>query len=238
MSPSKIKRFYSTVAVLNEAGDGGFGVTLDGRPVRTPAKALLRVPSRGFADAVAAEWAEQGKEVDPGTMAMTTLACTAIDLVRVKQSQVVQEVAAFGGHDLLCYRVEAPADLAARQNAAWQPLLDWAALNLDAPLKVTAGIVSVVQPPASLQNLQRAVEGLDVFELAALSCAVNAAGSLVIGLALRAGRVDAAHALEAAQIDEAYQADRWGEDPDTARRCEGVAADLIAAARAFETLRA
>ena len=108
MSQAKIKRFYSTVAVLSEAGDGGFGVTLDGRPVRTPAKALLRVPSRGFADAVAAEWAEQGEEVDPGTMAMTTLACTAIDLVRVKQSQVVQEVAAFGGHDLLCYRVEAP----------------------------------------------------------------------------------------------------------------------------------
>ncbi len=95
----------------------------------------------------------------------------------------------------------------------------------------------MVQPPASPKSLHRAVAGLDVFDLAALSCAVNAAGSLVIGLALRAGRVDAARALEAAWVDEAYQADRWGEDPDSARRREGVAADLTAAARAFETLR-
>ncbi len=232
-----MKRFYSTVAVQGDANIGGFGVTLDGRPVRTPAKALLRVPSRGFADAVAAEWSEQGEEIDPGVMALTTLACTAIDLVSVKRPQVVQEVAAFGGHDLLCYRVETPADLAARQNAAWQPLLDWAALNLDAPLKVTYGMVSVAQPPAALESLHRAVESLDAFDLAALSCAVNAAGSLVIGLALRVGRVDAAQALEAAQIDEAYQLERWGQDPDTARRRDGIAADLAAAARAFEALR-
>jgi chaperone required for assembly of F1-ATPase len=233
-----MKRFYSTVAVQSEPDSGGFDVTLDGRPVLTPAKALLRVPSRGFADAVAVEWSEQGDEIDPGIMALTTLACTAIDLVSVKRPQVVQEVAAFGGHDLLCYRAETPADLAARQNAVWQPLLDWAALSLDAPLKITSGVVSVAQPSASLESLCRAVECLDAFDLAALSCAVNAAGSLVIGLALRAGRVDAALALEAAQLDEAYQAERWGEDPDTARRRQGIAADLAAAARAFEALRA
>ncbi len=232
-----MKRFYSTVAVQCEPDGGGFGVTLDGRPVRTPAKAILGVPSRGFADAVAAEWSEQGDEIDPGVMALTTLACTAIDLVSVKRSQIVQEVAAFGGHDLLCYRAESPADLAARQNAAWQPLLDWAALSLDAPLKVTSGLVSVAQPSAALESLRRAVECLGPFDLAALSCAVNAAGSLVIGLALRAGRVDAAQALEAAQLDELYQAERWGEDPDTRRRRDDIAADLIAAARVFEALR-
>jgi chaperone required for assembly of F1-ATPase len=236
LTPAKMKRFYSTVAVQCDTDSGNFSVTLDGRPVRTPAKAILSVPSRGFADAVAAEWSEQGDEIDLRGMALTTLACTAIDLVSVKRAQIVQEVAAFGRHDLLCYRAETPADLAARQNAAWQPLLDWAALNLDAPLKLASGIVSVAQPSASLESLRRAVEDLDAFDLAALSCAVNASGSLVIGLALRAGRVDTVQALEAAQLDEAYQAERWGEDPDTAQRRDGIAADLAAAARAFEAL--
>ena len=232
-----MKRFYSTVAVRDDMDSDGFGVTLDGRLVRTPAKAILCVPRRGFAEAIAVEWSEQGEEIDPGTMVLTALACTAIDLVSVKRSQVIQEVAAFGGHDLLCYRVETPADLAARQNAAWQPLLDWAAVSLEAPLKVTSGIVSVTQPSASLENLRRAVECLDTFDLAALSFAVNAVGSLVIGFALRAGFIEAARALEAAQLDESYQGERWGHDPDTARRHASVAADLAAAARVFEVLR-
>ncbi len=233
-----MKRFYSTVAVQRDTDRGGFGVTLDGRPVRTPAKAALCAPSHGFAEAVAAEWSEQDDEIDLSAMPLTTLACTAIDLVTVKRVQVVQEVAAFGGHDLLCYRAETPADLAARQNAIWQPLLDWAALSLDAPLKITSGIVSIAQPPAALDSLHGAVDNLAHFELAALSCAVNAGGSLVIGLALHAGHIDTAQALAAAQLDEIYQAERWGEDSDATRRRDSVAADLVAAARAFELLRA
>ena len=235
MSDKKIKRFYKTVAVAPDAG--GFGVHLDGRPVRTPAKALLRLPSSAFAKAVAAEWDAQREEIDPRAMPLTTLACTAIDLVAAKRAEVAREVTAYGGHDLLCYRAEAPADLAARQRAIWQPLLDWAALAFDAPLTVTSGIVSVPQTPSALASLSREVEGLGDFDLAALSSAVNAAGSLVIGLALRAGRIDAAQALEAAQLDELYQAERWGEDADAKRRHDGVAADLAAAARVFELLR-
>jgi len=232
-----MKRFYISVGIQSNKDSGTFGVTLDGRPVRTPAKAILFLPSHSFAEAVAEEWSGQGGKIDPGTMPLTTLACTAIDLVSVKQSQIVEEVAAFGGHDLLCYRVEAPSELAARQTAVWQPLLDWTALNLDAPLKVTSGIVSVAQPSASLKSLRRAVASLGPFDLSALSSAVNSAGSLIIGLALRAGHIDASQALEAAQLDESYQADRWGEDPDTARRREGIAADLVTAARVFEFLR-
>ncbi|MFQ6017699.1 MAG: ATP12 family chaperone protein, partial [Kiloniellaceae bacterium] len=218
MIRGKIKRFYETAAA--EPCDplrDGFGVVLDGRAIRTPAKARLIVPTRALAEALAAEWAEQGAEVDPRAMPLTRLACTAIDWVGANRRQVVADVAAYGGHDLLCYRAEAPAGLATRQQAVWQPLLDWAARRFDAPLAVTAGIVSVPQPPEALAALRRAVEGLSDMELVALNAAVTAAGSLVIGLALAAGRIGPDEAFAAAQLDETYQIARWGEDPETSR---------------------
>jgi len=231
-----VKRFYESVAVQGDPESTEFKVTLDGRSIRTPAKAVLRIPRQTFAEAIAGEWLKQGEEIDPRTMPLTTFACTAIDLVAVKRDQVVAELLAYGGHDLLCYRAEKPAELAARQHGIWQPLLDWAALTLDAPLQVTSGVVSLQQAPTAIRSLRRTVEGLDNLGLAALSGAVTAAGSLVIGLALRAGRIDAQAAFEAAQLDELYQAERWGEDREALRRREVIKAELSAAARAFALL--
>lgn len=232
-----MKRFYKAAAAEPAAAPDVFRIALDGRPVRTPAKAVLEVPRPAFAEAVAEEWGRQGATIDQRTMPLTAYACTAIDLVAGKRGQVVAEVAAYGEHDLLCYRAGAPADLAARQQAEWQPLLDWAALTFDAPLKVTSGVVSVGQAPAAVRALRGAVEALDDFELTVLSSAVSAAGSLVIGLALRAGRLDAEAAFEAALLDELYQAERWGDDLEAVRRREAIKADLGAAARAFALLR-
>ena len=232
-----MKRFYKAVAVARDGTSGLYRIALDGRPVRTPAKAYLEVAREAFAAAVAEEWAGQGEVIDQRAMPLTAYACTAIDLIAAKRQKIAAEVAAYGGHDLLCYRAEAPADLAARQQAEWQPLLDWAALTFDAPLKVTAGVVSVTQAPAVLKALRGAVEALDDLELAVLSSAVTAAGSLVIALALRAGHIGPQAAFEAAQLDELYQAERWGGDPEAERRREAIKVELTAAARAFVLLR-
>ncbi|MEE8188435.1 MAG: ATP12 family protein [Kiloniellales bacterium] len=237
MSRGRFKRFYKTVAVASAGPAAGFSVTLDGRRIKTPAKAEMILPGCGLAEAVAAEWDEQGEEVDPAAMPLTGLAWTALDLVRPGRARVIEELAAYAAHDQLCYRAEATSELAARQQELWQPLLDWAARTLAAPLKVTAGVVSVAQPAASLSALRSAVESRDDFELTALSGAASAAGSLVIGLALSARQIDAEAAFAAAQLDEGYQIEKWGDDPEALRRRGAIKNDLDAAARFLNLLK-
>ena len=231
---ASVKRFYSEVAI--GAAVGGFEVRLDGRGVRTPQKAALIFPNHALAEAVADEWAGQGEHVRPATMPLTSLACTAIDRVAPCRAEAVGEILGYAGTDLLCYRAEQPAALAARQAAVWQPLLDWAALALDAPLKVTGGILAADQPDAAVAALRSAVESLDDLRLAALSSATRASGSLVIGLALSRGQVSADEAFEAAELDATFQIGRWGEDPEATQRRAAVRDDLIAARRLFDLL--
>ncbi len=242
MTTAKFKRFYAQVswaAAPAESGQGSvsYRVLLDGKAVKTPAKAEMALPNRALAEAIAAEWQAQGENVEVRTLVLTGLAWTAIDRVAPGREEVVDELAGFSGHDLICYHAEAPADLIARQGAQWQPLLDWAADALGAPLRVTSGIVSIEQPSETLAALRRAVGAWDDFELTVLSAAASAAGSLVIGLALVAGRLDAAAAFDAAQLDESYQIERWGEDPEAARRRAAIKADLETAVQFLALLR-
>ena len=228
-----MKRVYQDVAVV--AGEGGFGVTLDGRPVRTPGRKPLGVASRALAEAIAAEWRAQGDKVEPATMPLTRLASTALDLVPERRPAIVGEVAGYAATDLVCYRAEAPAALVARQHAAWQPLLDWAAERFGAALAVTAGVLPQAQPGAALDALRRAVEAQDDLSLVALRAATAAAGSLVIALALLEGRIDAAEAFDISQLDETFQIERWGEDAEATRRRAALRDDLAQAA-AFHRL--
>jgi len=229
------KRFYKTTSV--EATGADYRVCLDGRSVKTPGRAEMLLPARPLAEAIAGEWAAQGKSIDLAAMPLTVLAWAAIDRVRPDREPAIAEAVAYGGHDLVCYRAEGPADLVARQQAAWQPLLDWAAQELGAPLTATSGIVSVAQPEATLATLRQLVANRDEFELVALGAAVKASGSLVIGLALCAGRIDAEAAFDAAQLDETYQMERWGEDREAVRRRTATRGDLDAAARLVGLLR-
>lgn len=229
------KRFYKTVLV--EAAAAEFRVCLDGRSVKTPGRSELLLPSHALAEAVAGEWAAQGESIDLGVMPLTVLAWAAVDRVRPDRERTVAETAAYGGHDLICYRADGPADLVTRQHAAWQPLLDWAAQALDAPLTVTTGIVSVPQSEAALAALRRAVADRNDFELVALGAAVKAAGSLVIGLALCAEHIDARAAFDAAQLDETYQTEKWGEVQEAVRRRATIRTDLEATARMVALLR-
>ncbi|MBM3571378.1 MAG: ATPase [Alphaproteobacteria bacterium] len=215
---------------------GGYTVALDGKPMHTPAKTPLVLPTLPLAEDVAREWDEQGATVKPHTMPMMTLASTGIDRVPPQRSAVIEEIAGFAGTDLVCYRADAPADLVERQHALWQPLVEWAALTFDAPLSVTTGIVPLGQPAQALRALTAAVGEFDDFGLAALHMATNAAGSVVIALALAAGRLDHEQAFAAAQLDECFQIEKWGEDPEAAARRLAIRADLAAAARFWRLL--
>lgn len=234
-----MKRVYKQVSAgpAPEELGAGFVVRLDGRLLKTPAKAPLVVPHEGVARAVAAEWDAQEEEVRPREMPMMALATTALDLIGPRRAEVLRELSAYGETDLLCYRAERPDSLVARQREIWQPLVDWAALTLDAPLVVTTGILHAEQPADALAAIERAVEAHDDLALAALSSATKASASIVIALALSRQRLDAAEAFEAAELDESYQMELWGEDEEALRRRASVRADLEAAERFLEILR-
>ena len=229
-----MKRFYKEVTVAPAAD--GFDIRLDGRPVRTPAKAAMILPGAALADAVAAEWREQGEDIRPATMPLTALVSTTLDLTRNQREAVVAQLAAYAGTDLVCYRVAHPAELAAREARVWQPLLDWAALRYDAVLKVVTGIMPESQPEGACRALAAAVAAHDDWRLTALQVTVSACGSLVIGLALVEGRIDAAAAFEASQLHESFQIERWGEDPEAAKRRAALKDDIDGAARFLRLL--
>ena len=228
------RRVYRETAVT--AFDGGFAPTLDGRPVRTPADRPLAVPTRSLAEAIAEEWDAQEKTVRPETMPLAGLAATALDRVGPARSDIVAQVAGYGATDLLCYRAESPDELVRRQAAAWQPLLDWAADAHGAPLAVTVGVLPVEQPVEALAKLRAAVEAADDFRLAALTRATKACGSLVIGLALIQGRLDAEAAFEASFVDDDFQIERWGADDEALARRNRLRADVAAAERFLRLL--
>jgi len=72
-----MKRVYTTVEI--RPAEGGWGIALDARPLRTPGKHEMVVPSEALAAAIAAEWDGQRDEVRPAAMPLSRLAATAID---------------------------------------------------------------------------------------------------------------------------------------------------------------
>jgi len=231
-----MKRFYQA-AEATQAG-AGFGVALDGKPLRTPAKAELIVPSRALAEAIAAEWRGQGEEIRLATLPLTRVASTAIDLVTPRRAEVCAEVARYAATDLVCYRAGHPPELARRQHAAWQPLIDWATMRYDAALEVTVGVVPVAQPVRSLRAFAAAVAAYPPLELAALHLATAAAGSLVVALALVEGRLEAEQAFATAQLDESFEIELWGEDAEATQRRALLKDDIALARRFIDLLRA
>lgn len=224
-----MKRFYKDVSVAEE--DGGCRVLLDGRTLKTSAKAALELPTRALAEAVAEEWRAQGEEIDPPAMHLTRLSFGAIDGVKVDRAKVANHALSFGGSDLLSYRADAPQELAARQAAAWDPLLEWAAERHAARLLVTSGVGHIVQPAETLAALERAVAAQSDFALSALHAATMITGSLVLALALADGHITAEQAFAIATIDETYQAEKWGTDSEAEQRLKRHAEELAAADR-------
>ncbi len=214
MSAWKAKRFWTAAEAL--ACDGGFTVLLDGRAVKTPAKAALVVPTLAMAQAIAAEWDAQTGEVRPATMPVTRAANSAIDKIIPQRDEVVEIIAAYGQSDLLCYRAIGPAALVERQAAGWDPVLHWAAEALGARLVATAGVMHVAQPPEALARLTARVAGMTEFQLAGLHDLVAISGSLVLALAVTEMRLTPEEAWALSRIDENWQIEQWGADEEAA----------------------
>lgn len=205
-----MKRFWKEVEVALQ--DGGWGIALDGRPVRTPHRAPLVVTSLALAEAIAAEWREQGETIDPSNMPMTGIANAAIDLASPDPAAFAEPVAAYAATDLFCYRDDRDAMLQAEQVAAWNPLLTWAEARFGIEFVITQGILPVDQPRATIAALRVAVFAIDPWRMAALTPLVTIGGSLVAGLARIEEAFDAELLWEAVSLDELYQERRWGAD--------------------------
>jgi chaperone required for assembly of F1-ATPase len=225
-----VKRFWKEVTV-----EGG-GIALDGKPVRTPDRAPLELPTPALAEAVAAEWRAVGDQIDPRAMPLTGLANAAIDRIAPDTHAFAGGLAAYGESDLLYYRAELPEPLVARQAAAWDPLLEWARGRYDVHFETATGVMHRAQPSATIARLAEAVGALDAFRLAGLSPIVTVTGSLVAALALLEGAADPQTVWQAAQIDEAWQAEQWGEDDLATKARDAHHADFMAGARFLSLL--
>ena len=230
-----MKRFYAAVAV--EAFDDGFGILLDGRQVRTPGRAPVRVASEALSEALRDEWAAQGDRVDPLSMPLTQLANTAIDLTPERRRETVAELVRYGETDLLCYRADRPQNLVERQEASWQPLLDWLRRRHGIALAAVSGVLPQLQDPHAIARLEHVVGGCGDFELTALHLGVTSAGSVAIGLATIAGDITAEEAADAAFLDDRYQIEHWGADAEAEARLALGRADIALAWRFAALLR-
>ena len=233
------KRFYKSVTVAAAQGEhpAAFRVLLDGKPVRTPAKALLAVPTRALAEAIAGEWEAQREHIDPAGMPLTRLANSAIDGVRVHQAEVRADIVKYAASDLLCYRASEPELLVRRQAEVWDPVLAWGREALGARFEVVEGIMPVIQPEAATSAIAEALEGLDTFSLAALHVMTTLTGSALLALAHARGHLTAEAAWAAAHVDEDWQIGRWGEDAEAAARRRRRWSEMQAASRLLALLR-
>ena len=222
------RRFYRQASVADAAP---FQILLDGRPVKTPKKRSLCVPSRSLADAIVAEWLAQETLIDPARMPLTRFANTAIDAVADALDAVAADIVAYAGSDLLCYRAEAPEELRALQAAHWDPIIAWADTALGARLTVVTGVVHVQQPEAALAAVAAALKPHEAFRLTGLHVLTTLTGSALLALALARGHLRADAAWKAAHVDEDYQISLWGEDAEAAARRRHRRAEFDAANR-------
>ncbi|HEY7810461.1 MAG TPA: ATP12 family protein [Allosphingosinicella sp.] len=228
-----MKRFYEKAGAVPSAG--GVAILLDARPVKTPGRHPLFVPTEELAEAIAAEWDSQGEQIDPRSMPLTGLANAAIDRVTPDPAAFAQGIAQYGESDLLCYRAESPQPLVQRQSERWDTLLEWARKRFDIELHTAPGVMHRPQPESSVTRLAAAVAARDPFRLAGLSPLVTISGSLVIALALAEGTIGLEEAWAAATLDEQWQAEQWGEDDLAAQALAARRRDFDAAYR-FLTL--
>ena len=231
-----MKRLWKDVAVEQD-GDG-CGIRLDGRPVKTPARAALVVPTSALAEAIADEWRSVGEKIDPRAMPLTGLANAAIDRVATAKDAFAEGIARYAEADLACYRAEGPRGLIERQEQSWDALLGWARRRYDVDFVTTSGLMHVAQPPATVEQLSHAVATLGAYHLAGLSPLVTIGGSLLAGLAVLEKALSAEQAWDAVTVDDRWQLEQWGADAEAEAALENRRRDFFAAARFLKLLDA
>ena len=229
-----MKRFWKSAGAVER--EGGWGVELDGKPVRTPAKEPLAVPTSALAEAIAVEWNSVGDTINPRDLPLTGLANAAIDRVVPDKQAFAAGLARYAEGDLACYRSEGPDALVERQVESWDSLLGWARRRFDVDFRTTSGILHVDQPPATVERLRHAVAALDAFRLAGLSPLVTIGGSLIASLGVLEGALTPDMAWEAVSIDERWQLEQWGTDAEAEAALKNRRRDFLAASRFLELL--
>lgn len=231
-----MKRFYKMVGV--DHTPEGFRILLDGKPVATPGRRTLLLPTQALALVIAEEWRAQGEDIKPVSMPMLRMANTTQDGIGATRDAVIAAILRFGEHDLLCYRAQSPAELALLQAAEWDPMLEWVYSRHGVRLATTIGVVHFEQPPEALARLREAVAAHSDYGLAALHVVASITSSLVLALALAECAVNPAQAFQLSRIDETYQASLWGEDAGAAARARGLAREMDVAAAFLAASRA
>jgi chaperone required for assembly of F1-ATPase len=229
-----VKRFWKHVEAVR--GGDGWSIELDGKPVKTPARAALILPTEPLADAIAEEWRSVEGEIDPRAMPLTGFANAAIDRVAPERQAFAGGLARYAEADLACYRSEWPPELVERQVSTWDPLLAWARRRYDVDFVTTSGLMHVPQPPATVERLSHAVAALDAFRLAGLSPLVTIGGSLIAALAVLEKAITAERAWEAVSIDDRWQLEQWGSDAEAGLSLDNRERDFHAAAHFLELL--
>lgn len=229
------KRFYSEVGI-KQTGDG-FGIALDGRPVRTPARKIVELPRQSSAKLVADEFEAQTTHIDPAGMPVTRLVNTAIDGIADDMQAVVEDIMRFAGTDLVCYRADGPESLVKLQNAHWDPVLDFARSSLNARFILAEGVMHAEQPREAISavgiHLQRFP---GPFRLAAIHTMTSLTGSALLAMAVAMEAINAEDAWSAAHVDEDWNISQWGDDEEARQRREFRKADMMAAVALLETL--
>jgi chaperone required for assembly of F1-ATPase len=229
-----VKRFWKDVSVQRE-GDG-WAIRLDDRPVKTPARAPLMVPTEQLAEAIAAEWRAVEETIDPQAMPLTGLANAAIDRIAPHREAFAEDLARYAEADLACYRAEGPKGLVERQEREWDRLLAWARRRYDVDFSTTCGLMHVGQPAPTVERLTHAVAALDPFQLAGLSPLVTVGGSLIAALAVLEKAITAEEAWAAVSIDEQWQLEQWGADAEAEAALENRRREFFATARFLDLL--
>jgi len=224
-----MKRFYENVTVVK--GEAGYSILLDERPIKTPAKASVVLPTKALAEAIAEEWHSQKETVEPASMPLMQAAATAIDRVTTQRQKVIDDIVAYGGTDLVCYRATYPESLIAKQSAAWDPLLDWVKSRHGTHLKTTNSIAHITQDESQLAKLAAVVNAQEDMTLAPLYNITALCGSLVIGLAVLDGHLSANNAFDISELDETHTIENWGADEEALIRRKNNKESLMASTR-------
>lgn len=229
-----MKRFWKTAEAV-ESGIG-WGVELDGKPLRTPAREPLIVPTRALAEAIGGEWNDVEEKIDPRSMPLTGLANAAVDRVAPNRQAFAEGLARYAEADLACYRAESPRGLVELQAEHWDPLLSWGRRRFDVDFNTTTGIVHVDQPAATIDRLVHAISTLDSFRLAGLSPLVTVGGSLLAALGVLEGAFTPEQAWDAVSVDDRWQLEKWGSDAEAEAALANRSWDFLAAAKFLELL--
>ena len=229
-----MKRFWKNAEAVQR--DDGWLVELDGKPIRTPARVPLTIPSKALADAIAEEWSSVEADIDPRNMPLTGLAHAAIDRVQPDKKNFADALALYAEADLACYRAEGPRGLVERQAALWDELLAWGRRRFDVDFRTTGGLLHIEQPQATVERLKHALAPLDPFRLAALSPLVTIGGSLLAAVGVLEGAFSPERAWEAVSVDDRWQLEQWGSDAEAEAALDNRKRDFLAAARFLELL--